>query len=307
MIEPILVFFLLFGILLGTVFGFFAMGGSFLITPLLIILGYPTSQAVGTGLAFVFGTAIISVLKHREFGQVDYKLGATMGTAMSLGLLLGSKILAYLEKLGNADIAVGAAYIILLTVVGVKMLRTEKDKNTTINESGEIYPMIEVGKNDREVSLWIILLLGFMTGTVAGFMGVGGGFLLVPVMTLFMGLDASIAIGTSILVVMLSSGYGTFIYSGQQMVNLKVASALLFGSGLGAKLGSKASNIVPEDDLETYFGIMVLLGAFAITVDQINTFTEIPGLNQLSFIVIIGSTLSMSALIYRKAISNIGK
>lgn len=305
MIEPVLIFFLLFGILLGTVFGFFAMGGSFLITPLLIILGYPTSQAVGTGLAFVFGTAIISVLKHREFGQVDYKLGATMGTAMSLGLLLGSKILAYLEQLGNADIAVGAAYTILLTVVGIKMLRTGEEKDTAIKESGKIYPMIEVGKKDKEVSLWIILLLGFMTGTVAGFMGVGGGFLLVPVMTLFMGLNASIAVGTSILVVMLSSGYGTFIYSGQGMVNLKVVSVLLFGSGLGAKLGSKASNIVPENDLETYFGIMVLLGALAITVDQLNTFTEIKGLSQLSLGIIIGTTLFMSALIYWKAISNV--
>lgn len=305
MIDPILIFFLLFGILLGTVFGFFAMGGSFLITPLLIILGYPTSQAVGTGLAFVFGTAIISVLKHREFGQVDYKLGATMGTAMSIGLLLGSKILSYLEKLGNADLAVGTAYIILLTVVGVKMLRTGEDKDPAIKESGKIYPMIEVGKNDTKVSVWIILLLGFLTGTVAGFMGVGGGFLLVPVMTLFMGLNASTAIGTSILVVMLSSGYGTFIYSGQSMVNLKVVSVLLFGSGLGAKLGSKASNIVPENDLETYFGIMVLLGALAITVDQLNTFTQIQGLSQLSLGVIIGSTLFMSALIYWKAISNI--
>lgn len=307
MIEPVLIFFLVFGVLLGTVFGFFAMGGSFLITPLLIILGYPTSEAVGTGLAFVFGTAIISVLKHREFGQVDYKLGATMGTAMSLGLLIGSKILAYLEELGNADIAVGAAYIILLTVVGIKMLRAGEDKDTAIKDSGKIYPMIEVGKNDKKVSLWTILLLGFITGTVAGFMGVGGGFLLVPVMTLFMNLNASIAVGTSILVVMLSSGYGTFIYSGQEMVNLKVVSVLLFGSGLGAKIGSKASNIVPENDLETYFGIMVLLGALAITVDQLNTFTEIRGLSQLSLGVIIGSTLFMSGLIYWKAISNIEK
>ncbi len=305
MIELIHLFFLIFGALLGTVFGFFAMGGSFLITPLLIILGYPTSQAVGTGLAFVFGTAIISVLKHREFGQVDYKLGLTMGAAMSGGLFLGSKILSLLEQIGNAEAFVGAAYIILLTLVGVKMLRTSDKNKTPLNDVIRFNPLIEVGKKNKKVSLWIILLLGFLTGIVAGFMGVGGGFLLVPVMTLFMGLDASIAIGTSILVVMLSSGYGTFIYSGQEMVNLKLASILLFGSGLGAKIGSKASNIVPEDELETYFGLMVLLGAVAITLNQLKTFTEIPSLKILSFLVITGSGLIMAILIYQKALENL--
>ncbi len=303
--DPILIFFLVFGVLLGTVFGFFAMGGSFLITPILIILGHPTPEAVGTGLAFVFGTSIVSVLKHREYGQVDYKLGAIMGGAMAAGLLLGSKILSYLQFIGNAELFVGISYITLLTVVGVKMLRAGEDREPALKEAGEIYPMMEVGKKEKEVSFWLITLFGFGTGTVAGFMGVGGGFLLVPVMTLFMGLEASLAIGTSILVVMLSSGYGTYIYAGQGTVDLTIASMLLLGSGLGSKLGSKASNIVPENDLEKYFGIMVLTGAVAIAVDQINSLTGIKGLDTLSLTVIILSTASMSALVYRKALEHI--
>lgn len=305
MIGALHIFFLLFGVLLGTVFGFFAMGGSFLITPLLIILGYSTQEAVGTGLAFVFGTSIISVLKHREFGQVDYKLGGLMGLTMSTGLFLGSQVLEHLEKVGNAEMAVGAAYIILLSGVGVKMLRTDTEERESILEGTGKYPMVDVGEGEKKVSLWIIVILGFLTGTVAGFMGVGGGFLLVPVMTLFMGIDASLAVGTSIMVVMLSSGYGTFLYSGQEMVNLEAASVLLLGSGLGAKLGSKASSIVPEGDLETYFGTMVLMGAFAILIDQLNKLTEIPGLSGISFGVIIGSTLFMSILIYKKALTHV--
>lgn len=294
-------FFLLFGVLLGTVFGFFAMGGSFLITPLLIIIGYPAQEAVATGLAFVFGTSIISMLKHREYNQTDYKLGLLMGAAMSFGVFIGSKVLSYFEQLGNSDLFVGGAYIVLLGVVGIEMMRGSRTDHTELEQllaRHRLYPVIRVGKKNRKISVWIITLLGFLTGIVAGLMGVGGGFLLVPVMTLFLGLNASVAVGTTILVILLSSGYGTFLYAGQGLVNLEAVTTLLFGSALGAKLGAKASNIVPEEDLENYFGYMVLLGALAVSIEQIRSYTGLGMLRYISIAVIFGSTVLMSTIIY---------
>lgn len=297
-------FFLLFGVLLGTVFGFFAMGGSFLITPLLIIIGYSASEAVATGLAFVFGTSIISMLKHREYDQTDYKLGFLMGSSMSVGVYLGSRVLSHLEHIGNSELFIGGAYILLLGTVGIEMTRGSRSDHKELEDllvKHRIYPIIRAGKKNRKISIWVTILLGFLTGILAGVMGVGGGFLLVPVMTLFLGLNASVAVGTTILVIMLSSGYGTLIYSGQGLINLEAVSALLFGSALGAKLGAKASNIVPEEDLEKYFGYMVLLGALAVSVEQLRTYTGLNSLKYLSIAVIFGSTSLMSLIIYLDA------
>ncbi len=302
------VFFFLFGILLGTLFGFFAMGGSFLITPLLMILGFPTNQAVATGLAFVFGTSIISILKHREYGQTDYKLGGVLGISMSVGVYFGSQILAYFEDIGSADQFVGMAYILLLFFVGWRMMETSKTENTPYNEYEALikkycfYPIIRVGKKDRKVSLWFLVLIGGFVGILAGLMGVGGGFLLVPAVTMLLGLNPAIAVGTTILVVALSTGYGTLLYSGQDLVDLGVVSILLFGSALGAKLGAKASHIVPEKDLEFYFGVMMFLGSFAIVVDQLSRYLDVAFLQDFSIFVIVSVALFMSVVIYKDAL-----
>src|SRR6056297_1745147 len=81
-----------FGLLIGTLFGFFGMGGSFLVTPALLVMGYPSSVAVGSGLAFVFGTGVIRPLRHRHDGQVDYQLAAILPVAMTLGTEGGQRV-----------------------------------------------------------------------------------------------------------------------------------------------------------------------------------------------------------------------
>ncbi|SDG24540.1 hypothetical protein SAMN05216218_11945 [Halorientalis regularis] len=58
-----------FGLLIGILFGFFGMGGSFLVTPALLVMGYEPNVAVGSGLAFVFGTSVIATLKHLTSGR----------------------------------------------------------------------------------------------------------------------------------------------------------------------------------------------------------------------------------------------
>ncbi|MFW5973867.1 MAG: TSUP family transporter, partial [Natrialbaceae archaeon] len=81
--------FVSFGFMVGVFFGFFGMGGSFLVTPALLILGYPAPVAIGSSMAFVFGTAVIATIKHSDIGQVDYKLGALMFVGIALGIEVG--------------------------------------------------------------------------------------------------------------------------------------------------------------------------------------------------------------------------
>ena len=119
----LIVLFVSFGFMVGVLFGFFGMGGAFLITPTLLILDYPASVAIGSGLAFYFGTSVIAVMKHYDVGQVDYKLGAILFVFLAIGIELGSILVFGLEELGIAELVTGIAYVVLLAGIGLLFLR----------------------------------------------------------------------------------------------------------------------------------------------------------------------------------------
>src|SRR6056297_1747180 len=108
-----------FGLLIGLLFGFFGMGGSFLVTPALLVMGYETDVAVASGLAFVFGTSVIATLKHRDLGQVDYKLGVSMIIGTTLGIEVGKEIVLHLEEMGLAGSIISVTYVFLLGAIGL--------------------------------------------------------------------------------------------------------------------------------------------------------------------------------------------
>src|SRR6056297_853271 len=118
MSVAMLALFVGFGLLIGVLFGFFGMGGSFLVTPALLVMGYESSVAVGSGLAFVFGTSVIGALRHRDHGQVDYKLAAIMTIAMTIGIEGGKSVVFFLDATGMADLIINVAYVGLLAIVG---------------------------------------------------------------------------------------------------------------------------------------------------------------------------------------------
>src|SRR6056297_3144159 len=120
------VLFVGFGLLIGVLFGFFGMGGSFLVTPALLVMGYEAKVAVASGLAFVFGTSVIAALRHRDLGQVDYKLGGLFIVGMTAGIEIGKEVVLLLEELGMADAVVSIAYVGLLSTVGLLMLRSAR-------------------------------------------------------------------------------------------------------------------------------------------------------------------------------------
>ena len=85
-VSPALLLFL--GFAVGIVAGFIGVGGGFLMTPTLIALGFPGSVAVGTGLASIAGNSVVATMRHRQLGNVDVRLGATM----VLGTLAGAEV-----------------------------------------------------------------------------------------------------------------------------------------------------------------------------------------------------------------------
>lgn len=298
-----------FGFLIGILFGFFGMGGSFLITPALLVLGYPAKVAVGSGLAFVFGTSVIGALKHRDHGQVDYRLAALMILGMTIGIELGKRVVFLLAELGSADLVVSVAYVGLLAVVGLFTLRDARAETTGSGgtdladrvQSIRLPPMVSLS-GDVTVSVWIVLALGGAIGVLSGLLGVGGGFLLMPAMMYGLGVPAAVAVGTDILQITVSGAYGAFVYAQADSIALPVVGSLLAGSAMGARIGAGATKLVAEDDIKGYFAAMLLAGSLSVGANELSGRLGIEALNTVSIVLIFGATVLVSAAIVLAAI-----
>jgi uncharacterized membrane protein YfcA len=307
-----------FGLLIGILFGFFGMGGSFLVTPALLVMGYEPNVAVGSGLAFVFGTSVIATLKHRDLGQVDYKLGVSMIIGTTAGIEVGKVGLEYLQELGLAGNVVSIAYVGLLGAIGAFVTYnsvTDNDGGLVGEEETEVDdddddipaiaqtiqsyrvpPMMSL-RGGVTVSLWMILGVAFATGLLSGFLGVGGGFIRMPALFYLVGVPVPVAVGTDLFEIVFSGGIGSFLYAQSGAVDLSIVVPLLAGSALGARLGAAATSLVDEDDIKIYFGVMLLLGALAVAVRQVGGYLGIDFFDVVSLAIILGAALLVSGAV----------
>lgn len=312
-----------FGLLIGLLFGFFGMGGSFLVTPALLVMGYETDVAVASGLAFVFGTSVIATLKHRDLGQVDYKLGVLMIAGTTAGIEVGKIGLHRLQDVGLANTVVSVSYVGLLGAIGAFITynatrndggggvshdpESDEGDDAGINaddvpdvartiQSYRLPPMVEL-RGGVTVSLWMILGVAFATGLLSGFLGVGGGFIRMPALFYLVGVPVPVAVGTDLFEIVFSGGIGSFLYAMDGAVNLSIVAPLLAGSALGARLGATATGLVEEDDIKVYFGVMLLLGAVAVAVREIGGIVQMPVLDVVSLAIILGAALLVSGAV----------
>ncbi|WP_225336591.1 sulfite exporter TauE/SafE family protein [Halomicrobium urmianum] len=307
-----------FGVLIGLLFGFFGMGGSFLVTPALMVMGYETDVAVASGLAFVFATSVIATLKHRDLGQVDYKLGVLMIAGTTAGIEVGKIGLHWLQDIGLADTVVSVIYVALLGGIGAFITYTalkgdggggvshdaegevDADDIPEIAKTIQSYrvpPMISL-RGGVTVSLWMILGVAFATGLLSGFLGVGGGFIRMPALFYLIGVPVPVAVGTDLFEIVFSGGIGSFLYAMDGAVDLSIVVPLLAGSAGGARIGAAATSLVDEDEIKVYFGVMLLLGSLAVALRKIGTFADVPVLQTVSLAVILGAaTLVAGAVV----------
>ncbi|MCL7418248.1 MAG: sulfite exporter TauE/SafE family protein [Halalkalicoccus sp.] len=303
-----------FGLLIGILFGFFGMGGSFLVTPALLVLGYSAPVAVGSGLAFVFGTSIIGALRHRDHGQISYKLAAMMILGMTFGIEVGTRVVFLLVELGSVDFVISVLYVGLLGAIGLYVLRDMRTDDTAVDtgrvatavQAIQLPPLVSLPSGGT-VSVWIILAAGVGIGILSGCLGVGGGFLLLPIMVYGFGIPTAVAAGTSILQISVSGAFGTFVYAQSNAVNLPVVAALLIGSALGARIGASATLLVDEADMVEYFAVTLLAGSIAVASKEVSVASGIETLETASTVLIFGTAVLVSGSIIRASIDALRK
>jgi hypothetical protein len=163
-------------------------------------------------------------------------------------------------------------------------------------QSYRVPPTMEL-KGGITVSLWMVLGVGFATGLLSGFLGVGGGFIRMPALFYLVGVPVPVAVGTDLFEIVFSGGIGSFLYAMDGVVSLAIVVPLLAGSAFGARIGAAATSLVDEDEIKVYFGVMLLLGAVAVAVRNVGNVVGMPVLEVVSLAIILGAALLVSGAV----------
>jgi hypothetical protein len=173
----------------------------------------------------------------------------------------------------------------------------------TIQQRVRIPPMVTL-RGDVRVSVWVITTVAFATGLLSGFLGVGGGFIRMPAMIYAIGVPVPVAVGTDLFEIVFSGGLGSYLYGQGGGVDLGIVVPLLFGSALGARVGSGATAVVDADGIKIYFGGMLLAGATAVAVGEVGSYLGSPALEMVGLVMVIGAAVVVAlAILYTSVVS----
>lgn len=284
--------FLLLGIggAVGILSGMFGVGGGFLITPLLFIIGIPPAVAVATSANQVVASSISGLLAHLRRKTVDLKMGSVLLAGGLFGAALGMVVFNFLKHLGQVDLAVQLCYVVFLGAIGTLMFIESLGAIRKASQSGNepapkrrqrtwIHALpfkTRFPASGLYISIIPPALVGFGVGVLSAIMGVGGGFIMVPAMIYVLGIPTKVVIGTSLFQIIFVAGFTTMIHaSTNYSVDVVLALFLLLGGVLGAQLGTQIGARLKAEQLRILLALLVMGVAGKIGFDLLLSPVEI--------------------------------
>ena len=245
--APIVVALVL-ALLVGVTIGLFGGGGGILTLPILTYAaGFPTEQAIAMSLFIVGTTSLISAVRHAFSHRVQWKIGTVFALGSMVGSFFGGKLSGYLP---------GTVLMLIFGTVmfaaGIGMIRRRRGDTV-----------------ERRPKVWLVVVLGTMIGVIAGLVGAGGGFLIVPALALVGGLGMNFAVATSVYIIALQSAAGLLGHLGQTEIPWVFTLVFTGLSIMGSMIGASFIGKVPERKLKRGFGVFVLAMAVFVLGEQI--------------------------------------
>ncbi|MBY6067599.1 sulfite exporter TauE/SafE family protein [Leisingera aquaemixtae] len=268
-------FLLLLGIggAVGVLSGMFGVGGGFLITPLLFLIGIPPGVAVATSANQVVASSVSGLMAHFRRRTVDLKMGYVLLGGGLLGAALGMAVFNWLKQLGQVDLAVQLCYVLFLGVIGALMFIESVNAIRRARQAGGApaykrrqrswvhalpYKM-RFKASGLYISVIPPVLVGFGVGILSAIMGVGGGFIMVPAMIYILGMPTKVVIGTSLFQIIFVAGFTTVMHATtNHTVDVVLALFLLVGGVAGAQLGTLIGARLKAEQLRVLLALLVL-------------------------------------------------
>jgi uncharacterized membrane protein YfcA len=267
---------LVFGGVVGFLSGLVGVGGGFLITPLLIFIGVPPLVAVATGAAQIVGTSASGTYAHWRLGNVDFRMGLVLLVGSWTGGAVGVQVAKMLEQGGHFGTIVTFLYVGLLGFVGISMLieslnalRGSGKKGTkgSADETRAGKPglmarlplQMDFPISGLRLSLLIPVLIGAAVGVLTSLMGVGGGFIMVPVMIYLLRMPTKVVVGTSLFQLLFTTAEVSILQAGvNHAVDPFLALSLIIGSALGTQWGTRLGAKLPGEQLRLILALVVV-------------------------------------------------
>jgi len=272
------------GALVGFLSGLFGVGGGFLMTPLLIFIGIPAAVAAATDAAQITAGASSGALSHARLGNVDFKMGLVIVAGGWVGGFAGVQLVSVLRNLGNFDFYLKAVYVVVLGVIGTAMflegVRTLRGKASSGEPQrgrlGTFFTRLpfqtHFPKSGLTTSALLPVTAGFLVGVLAAFLGVGGGFIMLPAMIYVIGIPTRVAIGTDLFqIVLTSSNVALQQAITNHTVDVLLAVTLFAGSVIGARFGVMASRHLRGEQIRVFLALIVLVVMVALLYQLLAT------------------------------------
>jgi len=279
------------GLGIGYVAGMFGVGGGFLLTPMLMyVFKVPPAIAVGSALCQKCGTSIASFLKYRHLRRGEPRIDLVMIGGSLIGVDAGTRTLAWLthaaawrlptgRTVPAVNVVLDILFFVLLSFTAVFTFREairalHQPVRGDVTIPGPLVTRVKIppyidlpNVNLRQVSVPLLVYLGFLLGYASGVMGIGGGVLFMPILLYGFGLSARNAAGTGILLLFATVVVGTIEQAMRGFVSLQLGMAILIGSSVGSQLGAMTTHYLPNRVLRLLFAILVAGAALMIVWD----------------------------------------
>ena len=280
------------GLAVGLLSGLFGVGGGFLLTPLLIMFGIPSTVAAATDSNQIVAASTSGTYAHWKVGNVDFKMGLYLLVGGFVGGIIGVQAIKLLHAMGNAYFVIKMTYVIMLGGVGgymfvesLQSMRKKKgvvvaeekpEKESSVGRFLQSLPLqTRFEKSGVTHSVLVPIVLGAFVGVLAAIMGVGGGFLMVPVMVYMLRMPMHVVVGTSLFQILFTCIEVTFLQAyTNHNVDFILAVLLLVGSTFGAQVGTSLGKKLKGEQLKILLAGIVLI----VTVKIIFELTLTPSL-----------------------------
>lgn len=276
------------GALVGFLSGLFGVGGGFLLTPLMMMIGIPPAVAAASDSNQIVASSSSAAFGHWRLGNVDMKMGLIILAGGVTGGTVGVHFVKYLRAIGNFEFTMKLVYVLMLGTVGGAMfmesLRAlrKSEPESVDNEPGEMkqpgfsrifakLPLqMDFPKSHLRTSAIFPFLIGAAVGILAALLGVGGGFIMVPAMIYIIGMPTISAIGTDLFQIVFTSANVTLQQAiTNHTVDIGLALTLLMGSVLGAQVGVRATKYLRGEQIRILLSIIVLAMMVKLLLDLV--------------------------------------
>ncbi len=253
-----------FAIFVGIISSALGVGGGFITTPSLIIMGIGEAYAIGTVLFMIIFTALSSTIAYsRQENLIEYRTGLLIATTTIVGSISGS-ITSSILAVENPQLF-RIVFALCLFPIAIKMIfyPKERKKTNTLIEEIEHDEVIFFGFEKREV---LSTAFGLIAGFSSGLLGIGGGVVMVPILVTVGKMPMHKAVATSMFIMIFTSiaGAGVKLTNGQ--IHPDLAIFLVIGIIIGAQVGARLVKRVNTIALQKFFGVMMIVALISIVL-----------------------------------------